>query len=153
MWNGAKLRGDFLKEQPNLTPCPAAASSRWRLLPHPALASRLRSAPRLGTSSVGQQASKPGKIGASKKPKQNKKLKTGVGKTGVWNRSCPRDTPAAMGAGVGVGAVLHDQGMMLFASSAQLQRLLLLQGNGCSYSANVDSCSLYILKDNISLLK
>lgn len=77
--------------------------------------------------------------------------KKGVGKMGVGNRSCPWETPAAIGAGVDVGAVLHDQGMMLFASSSQ--RLLLLQGNGCSYSANVDSCSLYILKDNISLLK
>lgn len=70
----------------------------------------------------------------------------GVGKMGVWNGSCPVETLSNIGG----GAVLH-QGMMLSASSSRQQ--LLLQGNRCCYSANVDSCSLYILKDNISVLK
>lgn len=90
--------GEFLKEQPNLMPCPVAASS-CSLLP-----SYLHSASNLGVSSMGQQRHpNPIKQVQGKKKKKKEIIKSWVWGKWVWHGSCPGETPSAIRAGAGVG--------------------------------------------------
>lgn len=87
--------------------------------------------------------------GRRRKPWKRRKNRRAVGKVGARDGDRPRHSPRGAGFGsVTLSAVGHVAPMLL-ASPSELP----LQGDGCSYSANVDSCSLYILKDNISLNK
>lgn len=134
----AQTAGDFLKEQPKLPRTSIFPLGSWsRILlappgsvPRPALGWALR------------DSRHPDPV-TQVQAKQNKSQKWGGGE-GVCGIG------AVPGAGVGVGAALRAQRVMLFASSSQPQQLLLLQGNGCSDSANGDSCSSYIFKRHFS---
>lgn len=87
--------------------------------------------------------------GRRRKPWKRRKNRRAVGKVGARDGDRPRHSPRGAGFGSVTLSAAGHVAPMLLASPSELP----LQGDGCSYSANVDSCSLYILKDNISLNK